>query len=394
MRTATMLLALVVPFAAARPIFADALAPGPCSTRPRPPRRRTCCRRRCSRGSRRASSGTRSPRGRPSRLGRRLRRRDEGERDPVRRQRSRHHRRPRHGPAATGLLRAALPDRSSGPEGRREGGLERVLPTLARREHARRPQHGLGRPEGEEREAVLESHLSSRRASRRRGGRRRTRSGWRSRPTRWSPRGRLERDRVARLALPRSGEAGPVLDLRAGAPSRPPGLAANRSDGFLGSDLSQDDGAFFDGKPEDFSWKLVGARDAFVSPIRQASRARWSGGGVRRRLRGRVARRSEVVGFQDPQWTGIAWAPLAPVLRQAEVWIVEAKPRDPYYLFERIELGIDQETFQGAVSRKFDAQGALLRSLQFLVAAPRRWRRVARSCCCPGRRWATFSPRI
>jgi Protein of unknown function (DUF1329) len=33
---------------------------------------------------------------------------------------------------------------------------------------------------------------------------------------------------------------------------------ANRSDGFLGSDMSQDDGTFFDGKPEDFSWKLVG----------------------------------------------------------------------------------------------------------------------------------------
>jgi hypothetical protein len=32
----------------------------------------------------------------------------------------------------------------------------------------------------------------------------------------------------------------------------------NRSDGFLGSDLSQDDGPFFDGKPEDFTWKLVG----------------------------------------------------------------------------------------------------------------------------------------
>src|ERR1700690_883123 len=33
---------------------------------------------------------------------------------------------------------------------------------------------------------------------------------------------------------------------------------ANRSDGFLGSDLSQDDGAYFDGKVEDFTWKLVG----------------------------------------------------------------------------------------------------------------------------------------
>ncbi len=35
---------------------------------------------------------------------------------------------------------------------------------------------------------------------------------------------------------------------------------ANRSDGFLGSDMSQDDGPFFDGKPEDFEWKLVGDR--------------------------------------------------------------------------------------------------------------------------------------
>src|SRR5690606_20478073 len=32
---------------------------------------------------------------------------------------------------------------------------------------------------------------------------------------------------------------------------------ANRADGFLGSDLSQDDGPYFDGKPEDFEFKLI-----------------------------------------------------------------------------------------------------------------------------------------
>jgi hypothetical protein len=37
---------------------------------------------------------------------------------------------------------------------------------------------------------------------------------------------------------------------------------ANRSDGYLGSDISGDDGFFFDGKPEDFEWKLIGKRDA------------------------------------------------------------------------------------------------------------------------------------
>jgi hypothetical protein len=37
---------------------------------------------------------------------------------------------------------------------------------------------------------------------------------------------------------------------------------ANRSDGYLGSDLSGDDGFFFDGKPEDFIWKLIWRREA------------------------------------------------------------------------------------------------------------------------------------
>ena len=39
---------------------------------------------------------------------------------------------------------------------------------------------------------------------------------------------------------------------------------ANRSDGFLGSDLTQDDGAYFDGKVQDFTWKLVGEQDLLV----------------------------------------------------------------------------------------------------------------------------------
>lgn len=145
---------------------------------------------------------------------------------------------------------------------------------------------------------------------------------------------------------------------------------ANRSDGFLGSDLSQDDGTLFDGKPEDFTWKLVGEREALVL----ADPASLAGTVVRKpRADGGYDEEwpadQKVVGYQDSQWTGIAWAPLAPVLVKRKLWVIEAKPRDPYYLFERIELGIDQETFQGVSSRKFDPQGALLRSLQFLMAA-------------------------
>ena len=36
---------------------------------------------------------------------------------------------------------------------------------------------------------------------------------------------------------------------------------SNRSDGFLGSDTSQDDAQFFDAKAEDFEWKLAGQTD-------------------------------------------------------------------------------------------------------------------------------------
>ena len=146
---------------------------------------------------------------------------------------------------------------------------------------------------------------------------------------------------------------------------------ANRSDGFLGSDLSQDDGAIFDGKPEDFEWKLVGERDtlALADPASLA-------GTVKRTVRPDGGYEDDwpadqkVAGYQDPTWTGLAWAPLGPVLVQRKAWIVEATPRDPYYLFTRIELAIDQETFQGIASRKFDSQGTLLRSLQFTIGAP------------------------
>jgi hypothetical protein len=144
----------------------------------------------------------------------------------------------------------------------------------------------------------------------------------------------------------------------------------NRSDGFLGSDLSQDDGAFFDGKPEAFTWKLVGEREGFVladpaSLAGTVARSPVPGGGYAETW----APAQKVVGYQDKAWTGVGWAPIAPVLVRRKLWVVEAEPRDPYYLFHRIEIALDQETFQGVWSRKFDAQGGLLRSLQFLAYA-------------------------
>lgn len=142
---------------------------------------------------------------------------------------------------------------------------------------------------------------------------------------------------------------------------------ANRSDGFLGSDMSQDDGPFFDGKPEDFSWTLVGEAETLrlvdaASFDRQSKQVWLRTGGWRA-----IWPNAPIVGYQDPKWKGVAWAPVRAALARRAVWIVAGVPKDKYYLFGKIQLYIDKETYQGAWNRKFGWTGELLNTLQVLA---------------------------
>ena len=135
---------------------------------------------------------------------------------------------------------------------------------------------------------------------------------------------------------------------------------ANRSDGFLGSDMSQDDGPFFDGKPEDFTWKLVGETEMLrivdaASLTGDTKRVELPEGGWRTPLSPKP-----IAGFEDPNWKGSPWAPVGMALAKRKFWIIEAVPKDKYYLYGKIELYIDQETFQGAYLRKYSWSGELL----------------------------------
>ncbi len=135
---------------------------------------------------------------------------------------------------------------------------------------------------------------------------------------------------------------------------------SNRSDGFLGSDMSQDDGPFFDGKPEDFTWKLVGERDVLrlVDPDSLngvQNRVPLQGGGWRG-----LWKKVPTVGFQDPQWKGSPWAPLNFALARRRCWVIEGVPKDRYYLYGKVQLYIDRETYHGAYNRKFDWNGELV----------------------------------
>jgi hypothetical protein len=140
---------------------------------------------------------------------------------------------------------------------------------------------------------------------------------------------------------------------------------ANRSDGFLGSDQSQDDGFFFDGKPEDFEWKVVGHKEGlrFVdadSIAGKVKRRALPAGGWRTD----AYNNERTVGYMVKDWKGLAWAPVAASLAKRKFWVLQGVPKDKYYLYGKLELWIDDRTWQGAWNRKFSWQGELLNVYQ------------------------------
>lgn len=145
----------------------------------------------------------------------------------------------------------------------------------------------------------------------------------------------------------------------------------NRSDGFLGSDMSQDDGPFFDGKPEDFTWSLVGEVDQLrlVDPLslKGEFNAVWLPQGGWRTIWPDIA----FLGYMDNDWKGVAWAPRTGALALRKHWVVKGVPKDKYYLYGHLELSVDKMTFQGAWNRKFGWKGELLNTLQVMAWIPK-----------------------
>ncbi len=154
---------------------------------------------------------------------------------------------------------------------------------------------------------------------------------------------------------------------------------ANRADGFLGSDLSQDDGSYFDAKPEEFDFKLVG--DGWVlgtydnkgietpswpkplneltpaSPLIEHSDIGW-----------RISYpQVPLIAAQEPEGAGkglAAWAPLQVALVARPVWIVEATPKNPYYIYGKQVMYFDKDNFRGYWKSKYDWKGGVLMNYQ------------------------------
>lgn len=144
---------------------------------------------------------------------------------------------------------------------------------------------------------------------------------------------------------------------------------ANRSDGYLGSDISGDDGFGFDGKPQDFEWTLLGRRPLLrlvdpeslttqPPPIRRAANGGWEV---------LSPRNPPTAGFRTPGWTGVSWAPTDAGRARRDCWVIEAKPKDPYYLYARIELWVDAVTWDATLNRKFNSKGELVGNYELLA---------------------------
>ena len=146
---------------------------------------------------------------------------------------------------------------------------------------------------------------------------------------------------------------------------------ANRSDGFLGSDMSQDDGPFFDGKAEDFTWTLNGQ----VEQLRLADSLNLSGKAENRWVDGKgwdpVWPDTPFIGYMDPNWKGVGWAPRGPaVLAKRKFWVIEGVPHDKYYLYGKLQLYIDTISYQGSWHRKYDWKGNQLGAMQVMAWNP------------------------
>ncbi len=133
---------------------------------------------------------------------------------------------------------------------------------------------------------------------------------------------------------------------------------ANRSDGVFGSEMTQDDGFNgFDAKPEDFTYRLVATKDEYMMfspeavagkiPFRPSATGRgWSFDTPVTRW-----------GFEQPDNKEMPWVPLDLVLAKRPVWVIEAVPKDQYYLYGKLLISIDRETYKVSNVVKYDWKG-------------------------------------
>jgi len=135
---------------------------------------------------------------------------------------------------------------------------------------------------------------------------------------------------------------------------------ANRSDSFVGSDITMDDANGYDGKITAFEWKLLGKQEAILpfydsNPVRvvQNEEGEWQ-----------TTRDSKdiVYGYRKDGWQGAPWAPTNSTWVKRPVYIMEMKSKDKYYNYGTCHMWIDAETYMAIYKVIHDRSGVYWRT--------------------------------
>ena len=142
--------------------------------------------------------------------------------------------------------------------------------------------------------------------------------------------------------------------------------AANRSDGFVGTDQCVDDSSGYDGKVAAFKWKLLGKEmmlRPFLAPgtfpLVKNRRGEWQSTKNVKRV---------AYNYEQKERQGAPWNPTNLVWVKRPMYAIEMTPRDPYYNYGTHYIWISPDTWSAVYKVIYDRSGAYWKTL-FTVAA-------------------------
>jgi hypothetical protein len=104
---------------------------------------------------------------------------------------------------------------------------------------------------------------------------------------------------------------------------------ANRSDSLFGSDLTNDDVSLYDGMLAAMEWRLVREQEALIpfmdvdpARIEQNGQGEW-------KTTDKI--KPAIYGYEKEGWQGAPWAPVNWFWVKRPTYVIEMRPRDPYY---------------------------------------------------------------
>jgi len=142
-----------------------------------------------------------------------------------------------------------------------------------------------------------------------------------------------------------------------------------RSDPYMGSDAWIDMNYMWSGKNSSMKWKLAGEKTILASftspnmiPVEDYPDGRIS---VKYPFTGKRIK----LGFEVQGWKGDSWAPAPGTLTYVprKVWVVEQRPKDPYYNWGLHVNYVDQETYAIWYKEVYDKSGEFRTWVSLLV---------------------------